>query len=178
MCQQIEHRNCGDFKFRAHSKTPGQSRPRTFPNDEQIKTALTLAQARASDVLETLGIPRAEQSFELSVIARGIRNWAELIESDTDSDSDYNDEHEEACQQVYEARDIFSNYTGLVELPHSSTGKHIYLIKDDLGRVCRVDKSKVVWMLSDQVAQETKARMVRFKQAKPRRNTASAKGDD
>lgn len=178
MCQQIEHRNCGDFKFQTHSKAPSQSRPRVFPRDDQIKAALDLAQARASDVLATLGIEYVEQSFEFSITARGIRNWEELIETDTDSDSEYDEEPEEACQQVFEAKDIFSNCTGLVELPHSSSGKHVYLIRDDLGRVCQVQKRTIVWMLTDRVVQDTKARMVRFKQAKPRRNAGSAEGHD
>lgn len=178
MCQQIQYRNCDTFKFPAHSKSVGRSRPPCLPTDEQIKAALTFAQARAAHVLETLGISQTSQSFKFSITALGIRNWEDLIEPDTDSESEEDDQVDETIQRVYEARDLFSNFSGRIELPNSTSSKHVYLIKDDLGKVCRVRKNTIVWMLTDQTVQQTSARMVRFKQAKPSRNAGSARGTD
>lgn len=165
MLHQIQHRNSEKYIFPGQSFSAGQSQPPILPTDAEIKAELNRAEVNASVVLEKLGIKRAEQSFEFSVIARGNRNWEEAIVSDSESDSE--DEVHEAGQHVYEASDLFSNFSGRIELPHSTSDKHIYLIRDDEGKVCHVKKNSVVWMLTASKAQETSARMIRFKQSRP-----------
>lgn len=161
--QQIQHRNSGKHQFPDHSSSAGSIQPPNLPTDTEIKVALTRAEAIASDVLEKLGIARAEQSFEFSVVARGDSNWDELITSDSESDTE--PQVHEGGQQVYEARDLFPNFSGQIELPHSTSEKHVYLIRDDNGKVCRVNKQSVVWMLTTRKVQETSARVVRYKQS-------------
>lgn len=167
MLHQIQHRNSEKYNFPGQSFSTGRSQPPTPPTDAEIKAALTRAEVNASVILEKLGLLKAEQSFEFSLIARGDRNWEKLIVSDSESDSE--DDIDEAGQQVYEARDLFSNFTGRIELPHSTSDKHIYLIRDDNGKVCHVKKNSVVWMLTASKAQETSARMIRFKQSRPQK---------
>lgn len=171
MLHQIQHRNSEKYKFPGQSVSAGQLQRPILPTDAEIKAALTRAEQSASVVLGKLGLLRAEQSFEFSLVAQGDRNWEELI--DSDSDSDLGDEVQESGQQVYEARDLFSNFSGRIELPHSTSDKHIYLIRDDKGKVCHVKKNSVVWMLTATKAQETCARMIRFKQARPQKTEPS-----
>lgn len=103
MLHQIQHRNSRKYAFPGRVVSAGWSKPPTLPTDAEIKASLTRAEGKASDVLEKLGLLRAEQSFEFSVIALGDRNWEELIVSDSDSDTEY--ELHEAGQHVYEAKD-------------------------------------------------------------------------
>lgn len=165
MLHQIQHRNRAKYRFPGHTNPTNVSMPPTLPTDAEIKAALTRAEGSASEVLGKLGILQAEQSFEFSVHALGDRNWEDLIVSDSESDTEAHEDHE-AGQEVYEARHLFSNFSGQIELPNSTSDKHIYLIQDDHGKVVHVKKSSVVWMLTASKVQE-KARMVRFKQPKP-----------
>lgn len=167
MLHQIQHRNSGKYHFPGQSVLVGHSRAPILPTDAEIKVALTGAEGNASVVLEKLGLLRDEQSFKFSVVALGDRNWEELVVSDSESDTEQ--EVPEAGHQVYEARDLFSNFSGRIELPHSTSDKHVYFIRDDKGKVCQVKKNSVVWMLTATKAQEASARMIRFKQPRSRK---------
>ncbi|XP_038116952.1 uncharacterized protein LOC119769125 [Culex quinquefasciatus] len=165
MLHQIQHRNRIKFRFPGHTGPTNVSVLPTLPTDAKIKAALTSAEGRASEVLGKLGLLQAEQSFEFSVHALGDRNWEDLIVSDSESDTEDHEDHEPG-QEVYEAKHLFSNFSGQIALPNSTSDKHIYLIRDDHGKVFHVKKSSVVWMLTASKVQE-KARMIRYKQPMP-----------
>ncbi|XP_052561931.1 uncharacterized protein LOC128092332 [Culex pipiens pallens] len=151
MLHQIQHRNRIKFRFPGHTSPTNVSVLLTLPTDAEIKAALTSAEGRASEVLGKLGL------------LLGL--WEDLIVSDSESDTEDHEDHEPG-QEVYEAKHLFSNFSGQIALPNSTSDKHIYLIRDDHGKVFHVKKSSVVWMLTVSKVQE-KARMIRYKQPKP-----------
>lgn len=166
MLDQIQHRNGERYKFPGQPVMTSLSQAPILPTDAEIRATLTRAEAHASDALDKVGL-RDQQSFEFSLIALGDRNWEQVIASDTESDTDV--EVDDAGQHVYEARDLFSNFSGRIELPDSASYKQVYLVRDDEGKVCRVKKNTIVWMLTSTKVQETTARMVRFKQSRSSR---------
>lgn len=164
MCQQIEYRNNQTYKFPGHKPDTARKEPLAFPTDAEIESALAHAQVNASAVLESLGMPRSEQQFTICITATGDPDWEDLIESD-ESDTEQDQVHQvhETSPQVVNARDIFDNFSGTIELPETTSDKHVYLIRDDEGTVRHVKKESVVWMLTEGKSRATTARASRFR---------------
>lgn len=172
MMIMVEYRNKDDFRFpnRAGSGLNTKKRPPKLPSDEMIKVAIEGARTSASDVLERLGIPKDMQSFECSVIATGDPKWETLHDDDDDDDDEDDDEDEDedededpVCRRVFEADDLFINFTGKLRLRDSRSDKHTYLVRYK-GRIYRVAKSDVLLHLTEGRYRGTAARVTRYRE--------------
>lgn len=185
MINIVKYRNKDTFRFPGKTGAGTARHPARLPSDEMIKFTIEGARTSASAVLERLGIPKDMQSFQCSVIATGDPNWEDLlVDGDGDDvdggegegesegeDEDEDDDHDEpargssveACRRVFEADELFINYTGKLQLRDSKRDKGTYLVRYK-GRVHRVDKAYVLSQLTDGRYRGTTTRMVRYRE--------------
>lgn len=170
MIHIVKYRNKGTFRFPKRGPCSGtETCTSNLPSDEMIRAAIEGARISAAGVLERLGIPQDLQSFKCSVIATGDPNWQDCLgddDDDEDDDTDQNDaddDDHDTCPRVFEADKLFINFTGNIKLRDSKTEKGTYLVKQE-GRIYRVSKSQVIWMLTDGRYRGTSARTVRYRE--------------
>ena len=167
MIQQIEYRNQHMFKF--PNRRPGTAKSSWhLPSDAEIKVAIDSAKDSVSRVLIALGIPPAELSFKMSLIATGDPEWDYLVNETPDpiDTVETPDRPSSLYERIFEADRLFLNFTGSLKLRDSETESNTYLVKDNRGEVHRVKKETVVWLASGIRVKSRSAREVRYRQPK------------
>lgn len=86
--------------------------------------------------------------------------------SEEESTSSVHNEKTDATEErTYNANEIFPNFGGELKLKSStSSKKHTFLIKDCKGKVHRIKKSKVLWMMTNGRSRQINTRLERYKQ--------------
>lgn len=93
------------------------------------------------------------------------------IETDSDTKISGEDDEEEI---IYNASELFPKFGGELRLKGStSSKKHTFNIRDCRGKVHRIKKSKVLWMMTNGRSRQVNTRLARYKQKTQQNQTST-----
>lgn len=82
-------------------------------------------------------------------------------------------EHDE---KIYDAEKLFTNLKGELNLKNSTSEKHTFKVKDGSGKVFFINKTALIWMLTDGRHRRRATRVARYMQPNANRNRSAQPG--